>query len=325
MDVEEANNPLAPISDPILPQYPELILAAIDAIGGEKGVNKSRISKQIEASHGNLPVAHKTLLSHHLNKMRASGQLLVFQNNYFKFDPNSPPRRGRGRPRKPKEPGVFSPKPRGRPRKSLDGAILVKSGPSLSGRKRGRPRKSLDGTVVSLTPKTSTGEKRGRGRPPKVNTDDGSTLPLSTGGEKGRRLLVKVKTTGNLTPATSTGEKRGRGRPKKVKRGASAAALLAPATSSGDKRGRGRPRKVVITEALVWVPARQRYDEKKVFLGQNPQICQPCITMPIENQASVRQCKPFLTLHVRATFGMTVSSEKMSTVHASAGASAEKR
>ncbi|XP_076917743.1 uncharacterized protein LOC143577912 [Bidens hawaiensis] len=252
MDLEEANNPLSLVSDPILPQYPELILAAIDAIGGEKGVNKSRISRQIEASHGNLPAAHKTLLSHHLNKMRASGQLLMFQNNYFKFDPNSP-RRGRGRPKKPKDPRVFSPKPRGRPRKSLDGSIPMRSAPSLSGQKRGRgrPRKSVDGMVVSRTLKTSTGEKRGRGRPRKVNTDDGSTLPLSTGKETGRRLLVKVKMPGNATPATSTGEKRGRGRPKKVKRGGFAAASSVPATLSGEKRGRGRPRKVVITEAPV--------------------------------------------------------------------------
>ncbi|KAI3825139.1 hypothetical protein L1987_06615 [Smallanthus sonchifolius] len=231
------NSAPAPASNPILPRYPELILAAIEALDSKKGANKSRISNQIQASYGSVPAAHKTLLSHHLNKMRASGELALIKNNYVKRDPNSPPPRGRGRPSKPKEPvpeGTFiSPsRPRGRPRKSLEPFNPI-SAPSVSGRKRGRPRKtgmvvaapSVSGrkrgrprkteTVVAPTPTPSIGEEKGRGPPRMVLTDGDSTLPPS-GEKKGRGRPRKVKTDADLTLLPSTGERRGRGRPRKV-------------------------------------------------------------------------------------------------------------
>ncbi|KAJ6431692.1 hypothetical protein OIU84_019050 [Salix udensis] len=85
-----------------LPQYPEMIMAAIEALDEKEGSNKTSISKQIESTHPDLPPAHGTLLSHHLNKMKESGQLVLVKNNYMKPDPNAPPKRGRGRPPKPK-------------------------------------------------------------------------------------------------------------------------------------------------------------------------------------------------------------------------------
>lgn len=159
----------------------QLILAAIEAVNDKNGVNKSTISKHIEASYGNLPAAHSTLLSHHLNRMKASGQLVMLKNNYLKPDPNAPPRRGRGRPPKPKDPlatetVVSPPRPRGRPPKSRDPLAPVsspsKTKPPSSGRKRGRPPKMTKTAAAEapsrVAPTTATGAPRGRGRPPKV-------------------------------------------------------------------------------------------------------------------------------------------------------------
>nr|XP_043626757.1 HMG-Y-related protein A [Erigeron canadensis] len=159
----------------ILPQYPELILAAIEAIDTKNGANKSKISKQIESSYGTLPAAHSTLLSHHLNKMKASGQLVVIKNNYVRPDPNAPPRRGRGRPPKQNKevPAGVATSParsRGRPPKAEGesaGPVKVAVAPSVSGRKRGRPPK--DGTAAAVKKvEKAVGERRGRGRPPKA-------------------------------------------------------------------------------------------------------------------------------------------------------------
>ncbi|KAI3466962.1 hypothetical protein Pfo_023625 [Paulownia fortunei] len=114
-----------------LPQYPEMILAAIEALNEKNGSNKSSISKHIEATYGNLPPAHSTLLTHHLNKMKSTGQLQFLKNNYFKPDPNAPPRRGRGRPPKPKTPlppGAvpLPPRPRGRPPNPATQRLLLR-------------------------------------------------------------------------------------------------------------------------------------------------------------------------------------------------------
>ncbi|KAL0427058.1 UNVERIFIED_CONTAM: HMG-Y-related protein A [Sesamum latifolium] len=142
--------PAPPVPPGTLPQYPEMILAAIEALNEENGSNKSSISKHIEATYGNLPPAHTTLLTHHLNKMKSAGQLLFIKNNYLKPDPNAPPRRGRGRPPKPKSPlppGTVSPppRPRGRPPKSRDATApppppkpkATSTTATVSGKKRG--------------------------------------------------------------------------------------------------------------------------------------------------------------------------------------------
>ncbi|GFQ03141.1 hmg-y-related protein b [Phtheirospermum japonicum] len=122
-----------------------------------------------------------TLLTHHLNKMKSAGQLAFLKNNYLKPDPNAPPRRGRGRPPKPKTdlpPGaaLSPPRPRGRPPKSTDPSDPqppTKPKPtsptaSVSGRKRGRPPKAATADLGVPLPSTSAGTPRGRGRPPKV-------------------------------------------------------------------------------------------------------------------------------------------------------------
>ncbi|KAI6670621.1 hypothetical protein NL676_005506 [Syzygium grande] len=163
---------------PPLPPYPEVIIAAVDALREPNGSNKTSISKYIESKYGELPAGHSQLLSHHLNRMKESGELVFWKNNYTIPDPNAPPRRGRGRPPKPKEP-VPAPaapapaRPRGRPPKDPSVPKPVKPKVSTgSGRPRGRPRKmakptgGLGGLTEATVPAAGTG--RPRGRPPKV-------------------------------------------------------------------------------------------------------------------------------------------------------------
>ncbi|KAI3817291.1 hypothetical protein L1987_11080 [Smallanthus sonchifolius] len=167
------SNKTAMATQGLATQYPELIFAAIKAIDEKNGANKSAISKHIETNSGNLPAAHSTLLSHHLNKMKAAGQLIIVKNNYVKPDADAPPRRGRGRPPKSKEAllpdtAVVSPaKPRGRPPKAKESPAPTTSEPTVSGRKRGRPPK-LGSSVTKAPPPPASGERRGRGRPSKV-------------------------------------------------------------------------------------------------------------------------------------------------------------
>lgn len=158
----------------------QMIMAAIEALDDKDGSNKSAISKQIESTYPDLPAAHTTLLAHHLNKMKQSGQLVMVKNNYMKPDPNAPPKRGRGRPPKPKVPVppgtvIAPPRPRGRPPKPKDPFAPVappKKSTSGSGRPRGRPPKKAKTEVAptSAPAAQAKGVKRGRGRPPKVKS-----------------------------------------------------------------------------------------------------------------------------------------------------------
>ncbi|XP_011099943.1 HMG-Y-related protein A-like [Sesamum indicum] len=148
MATEELNKP------PSIPPYPQMIMEALDALKQTEGANKSAISKYMESKYGEMPAGHADLLSHHLNRMKDSGELLFIKNNYVKPGPDAPQKRGRGRPPKPKEPlpaGAIAaaPRPRGRPRKDPNAPPAPKkpkppAGPpsiSKTGRPRGRPRK----------------------------------------------------------------------------------------------------------------------------------------------------------------------------------------
>ncbi|KAL3824243.1 hypothetical protein ACJIZ3_020272 [Penstemon smallii] len=185
MASEELQSSHPQLGSPNLPLYPEMILSAIEALNEKNGSNKSSICKKIESTYGNLPPTFSTLLTHHLNRMKSSGQLVFMKNNYLKPDPNAPPRRGRGRPPKaksalPQEAAAApsSPRPRGRPPKSK---AIAPSTENLSGKKRGRPSKASSGEVASTDlpppPLAVTGEKpRGRGRPPKVKPAVAATV-----------------------------------------------------------------------------------------------------------------------------------------------------
>ncbi|KAJ7964482.1 HMG-Y-related protein A [Quillaja saponaria] len=176
MATEEVNKP------PSLPSYPEMILKAVEGLNDQNGSNKSSISKYIESNYGDLPAGHSALISHHLNKMKQSGELVFWKNNYMKRDPNAPPRRGRGRPPKPKDHHISpeatvlsAARPRGRPPKDPNAPpkppkVKVSSG---TGKPRGRPRKmarptgGLDGATATAGTTTPSGKPRGR--PPKEN------------------------------------------------------------------------------------------------------------------------------------------------------------
>ncbi|CAA7033761.1 unnamed protein product [Microthlaspi erraticum] len=180
-----------------LPPYPQMIIEAIESLNDKNGSNKTTIAKHIESTQQTLPPSHSTLLGYHLNKMKSAGQLIMVKNNYMKPGSQSnapPPKRGRGRPPKPKtqaESGVAEtvvaaavsadpPRSRGRPPKSRDPSEppvqpkeKIASG---SGRPRGRPPKKprVDSeTVATPAPEPAAQpnvERRGRGRPPKVKT-----------------------------------------------------------------------------------------------------------------------------------------------------------
>nr|DAD32129.1 TPA_asm: hypothetical protein HUJ06_010980 [Nelumbo nucifera] len=147
-----------------------MILAAIAALNEKNGSNKSAISKYIESQYGDIPAGHSQLLSHHLNRMKESGELIMVKNNYIKPNPDGPPRRGRGRPPKPKiplPPGtvLLPPRPRGRPPKPKDPSAPVVPKVS-SGRPRGRPPKKAR---PAGAPTAASGlPTRPRGRPPKA-------------------------------------------------------------------------------------------------------------------------------------------------------------
>ncbi|XP_078438487.1 HMG-Y-related protein A-like [Wolffia australiana] len=152
------------------PPYSEMILEAIDGLNEKTGSSKAKISKYIESKHGDLPSDHAEQISDQLTKMKDAGEIVFAKNNYMRPDPNSPAKRSRGRPPKPKEPlpeGYVAPapKPRGRPPKAKDGlsAKLAKVAEGLP-KRRGRPPNKQP----KKAPAPAAGAKRGRGRPPKA-------------------------------------------------------------------------------------------------------------------------------------------------------------
>ncbi|KAJ0987213.1 hypothetical protein J5N97_005569 [Dioscorea zingiberensis] len=162
-----------------LPPYSEMIMAAIEALNEKNGSNKSAISKYMESTYGELPPSHSSLLAAHLVRMKESGELIMVKNNYMRPGPDVPPKRGRGRPPKPKAPlapgaAPPTPRPRGRPPKPKDplAAAVAKAASGLP-RPRGRPPKKARPAVSSAAPAAAgaasspAGVKRGRGRPPK--------------------------------------------------------------------------------------------------------------------------------------------------------------
>lgn len=140
----------------------QIIMEAIDTLKEKEGSNKSSIGRYIESTYGDVPAGHMSSLTEHLNKMKEDGEIVLVKNNYMRPDPNAPPKRGRGRPPKAKDPNApevpvaATPatdgpsRGRGRPRKDPNAPPSVKKAktekpkdptPSKTGRPRGRPRK----------------------------------------------------------------------------------------------------------------------------------------------------------------------------------------
>ncbi|CAH9146401.1 unnamed protein product [Cuscuta epithymum] len=167
-----------------LPDYPQMIMAAIEELNEKDGSSKDDISRHIETAKGGVPPSHHALLIHSLERMIQSGQLVLMKNNYMKADANAPPRRGRGRPAKAKTaspteaPVSGPPRPRGRPPKARDplapeSSSMKKASASIPGRKRGRPSKASNAGAAAAPPAASGAPvaPRGRGRPPKVKVN----------------------------------------------------------------------------------------------------------------------------------------------------------
>jgi len=194
MATKEVNKPLS------LPPYPEMILKAVDALNEPNGSNKSAIANYIESIYGELPEGHAVLLTYHLNQMKESGDLVFAKNNYSRPDPSAPPKRGRGRPPKAKDPLASPPS-------------AVVSPP----RPRGRPPK--DPNAGPKTPKTS-GSGRPRGRPKKIARTETGTETEDVDVSTPTHVSVAAVNVDDVVPcvaAVPTSSGRPRGRPPKVK------------------------------------------------------------------------------------------------------------
>ncbi|XP_020586081.1 HMG-Y-related protein B-like [Phalaenopsis equestris] len=216
------------------PSYPELIRTAISALGETEGSSKLAIIEYIEATYADsLGEGYTAAISESLTKLKESGELLFENNLYIKPYPNSQPRRGRGRPKKPKPalpPGSSPPTPRsrGRPPKPKDPQSNAVNSVAGTPRRRGRPPKPKNSQSNTVTVKIP----RRRGRPKKLN----ATNVVKTAGGNARRrgrppkknqpvisAASKAVAKGDVTATPVSGVKRGRGRPLKVKPAVAAA------------------------------------------------------------------------------------------------------
>ncbi|XP_010673842.2 HMG-Y-related protein A [Beta vulgaris subsp. vulgaris] len=190
------------------PDYPQMIMGAIEELNEKEGSSKEAIIEFIESNYSDLPPSHATHVSHTLEKLKQTGQLLMLKDDTYILKPHHdddvdvdddghdgedddddvevgptnnnglslPMKRGRGRPPKPKvalPPGVVPPpaRPRGRPPKARDDSLGPSARPIKavsSGRPRGRPKKNPGVEGGASVVGPTTGVKRGRGRPKKT-------------------------------------------------------------------------------------------------------------------------------------------------------------
>lgn len=287
------DNPSLP--PPTLAQYPELILGAIEAVDDKNGANTEAISKHIESMYGELPAAHSTLLSHHLNRMKQTGELVIVKGNYLKPDPTRTSIRGPGRPPREKiSPAVDAaspPRKRGRPAKAVTSEgdapatsprprgrpKSVNREPKLSpsGRPRGRPAKVVDPAALSIL-------KRSRGRPAK-SVDLATPLPSQRRGRPPKRIVSSGTTSRsrgrppkNVDSSGTNVSSRPRGRPPKNVN------AEAPSLSP---RSRGRPPKNSVSETTVTLSRPRGRPPKKIGNSESP------VLLPKTNSPSLSGMK----------------------------------
>nr|XP_043627611.1 glutenin, high molecular weight subunit PW212-like [Erigeron canadensis] len=75
------------------PPYSEMIVAAIVGLKDKDGSSRQAIAKFIEKQYGpaNLPPTHSNLLTHHLKRMKAEGQLVMNKHSYMLSGSRSQP------------------------------------------------------------------------------------------------------------------------------------------------------------------------------------------------------------------------------------------
>ncbi|XAR63954.1 hypothetical protein NMG60_11024123 [Bertholletia excelsa] len=304
------------------PSYAEMITSAITALKEKNGSSRQAIAKYIEKAYANLPSTHSALLTHHLKRLKNSGQLVMVKHSYMlpgprsislssspsssappnssptpntypnpnpisHPNPNSPhsgPKRGPGRPPKPKaDAQPFNNPPVGPetmlfslgltdgpgPASASAGPIPVPlnpaSGPlpepvpvpvagnenlSPGGAKRkpGRPPKA-NGKMMMMMGGSGAivGVKRGRGRPPRPKSLTG----LNMMGQNGQRKKGRGRPPMIATGGVAMGMGRPRGRPRKKNAAVAAATLSLMRTGSNTGRPRGRPPKNAVAAALA--------------------------------------------------------------------------
>ncbi|KAL1564066.1 basic salivary proline-rich protein 2-like [Salvia divinorum] len=191
------------------PPFAEMISAAITALNERDGSSKRAIAKYIETHYSDLPPTHSTLLTHHLQRLKATGHLLMVKHSYtlpaLRSAP-TPAKRRPGRPPKAKLDAVQVAVPVFPPPINMNDAPFSASDAPV-------PLEDAYIDVVATVNGTAPAV-RGRGRPPK-SAKRGPGRPPKGGG----------------------GGVRGRGRPKK------STAVVAPAGQA--KRPRGRPPKPI--------------------------------------------------------------------------------
>ncbi|KAI7985163.1 HMG-Y-related protein A [Camellia lanceoleosa] len=261
-----AANP-TPLHAPINhPPYAEMITEAITALKEKDGSSRQAIAKYIEKAYSNLPATHSTLLTHQLKRLKNTGQLVMVKHSYMLprsvphplLSPPPPPpptdddtgnvnenalssgpKRGPGRPPKPKMLAQPSNSGVGRMLVSLG---LVDGSAPMARRGPGRPPKSA---------KTELGN-RARGRPPRPKS---LSLLMGQGGLK--RMPGRPPKTGPI------GLGRPRGRPPKNVSAAAAVGggdvvAVGGGVVPGKRRGR-RPRADGLRKVNVGVlPGKRR-------------------------------------------------------------------
>ncbi|XP_027343891.1 histone H1-like [Abrus precatorius] len=272
----EANNHMPPLADnatenpnPNHPSYDEMIHAALGALKEKDGSSKRAIGKYIEQTYKDLPPTHSALLTHHLNRLKASGHLVMVKKSYklpgsHPSQPSSPQtQRPRGRPPKPKLPT----QPQSQPTEPVWAALGLSDDPAAQSAKRGpgRPRKigalpvgspvpgrrgRPPGSGRSKLPKRpgrppkpksvsafSSGLKRRPGRPPKIQ----SNLTVIPFAAPVSSVTAGLPTVPPAIPSASVpnGSPRPRGRPRK---NAAVVGVMSLSTVGAAPRGRGRGR-----------------------------------------------------------------------------------
>ncbi|CAK9157845.1 unnamed protein product [Ilex paraguariensis] len=240
------------------PPYAEMITTAITALKERNGSSRTAIAKYIDKEYSNLPPSHSALLTHHLKRLRNTGQLVMVKHSYMLprsvppgnnangYAPSSDgPKRGPGRPPKP-NPNAnlearINPGEAGSDVYPPTAGLEAHINPGVLGSDVYAP---VSGHEAHINPgvlgsdvysPSSSGSKRGPGRPPKPKTNTNHEAQINPGVVGSEAMLFSLGLVDGPPPMLA---KRGPGRPQKVK------TRLVGVESGGrmlTKRGPGRP------------------------------------------------------------------------------------
>lgn len=208
-----------------------MIYSAIAALKEKDGSSKRAIAKYIERVYSDLPPTHSTLLTHHLQRLKTTGRIVMVKKSYKL--PNSSA--------------------------SASGTAAAVAPRSDMPNNTSTHQQVLPATAAAAA--SSSGPKRGRGRPPKPKPDfqlpsQPNDMPnVESGSQPVLAALGLVQDAdpakGSPVPPPKTlsvegGSAKRRGRPPKSGSGKprkpKSVAQASLVGSAGLKRGRGRPR-----------------------------------------------------------------------------------